>query len=103
MTPVIGAGIDGVDEHNDDALAAAGVTVPAPPPNRPSITPAQIIAGVTALIGQAVAFGILDPGTAQNAISQLTLDLPIALIAGDALLRLGRNIAHGLQHKGLGG
>lgn len=88
-----------IDEHNDQQLEAAGVTLAPPAPTRPDITPAQIIAGVTALVGQAVAYGILDPGVAQNALHQVTLDVPLVWIAGDALIRVGRNIAHGLTHK----
>jgi hypothetical protein len=88
-----------VDEHNDAQLAAAGVTLAPPAPERPDITPAQVVAGVSALIGQAVAYGILDPGVAQNAIHQVTFDLPLVWIAADALIRVARNFAHAYLHR----
>ena len=62
-------------------------------PKRPDITPAQIIAGVPILASLLRAFGVYDLSKEeQDALSNATT-WAMALIAGDAVIRFGRNLA----------
>ena len=58
--------------------------------NIPKITAAQLIAAVTWVVTQAVAFGWLDSGTAQLVVSITGAVLPMILMIADAILRHGR-------------
>lgn len=69
------------------------------PPPSPNITLGQLVGAATLIIGQAVAYGLIDSETAQHAIAVATRDLGVAWIAGDTLLRGFRNIRHGLINK----
>lgn len=60
---------------------------------RPDITPAQIISGIPIFATLLRAFGVYDLAPdQQNALSDATT-WAMALIAGDAILRVGRNYA----------
>lgn len=56
----------------------------------PSITPAQIVAVVGAVIGAAVAFGAPISQAQTDAVIQLVTIVAGVLIAGDAVVRHGR-------------
>lgn len=59
----------------------------------PNITPAQILGLVTALGGQAVAFGLLDGQQEQLVVSAVTAAVGIAVKLADAIIRHGRSRA----------
>jgi len=60
----------------------------------PDITPAQVLALVTFLVAQLVAYGVID-GTAQQAVlSAAGTVIPAVWTLADALLRGARNKAH---------
>jgi len=62
-------------------------------PKRPDITRAQIIAGIPILASLLRAFGVYDLSKEeQDALSDATT-WAMALIAGDAVIRFGRNLA----------
>ena len=78
--------------------AAAGplaATIPAAPgPKRPDITPAQIVGLVPLLAEFGHSFGIFTLSAAQQAsLSKLVIGA-IGLFGADAIIRLGRNLAH---------
>lgn len=59
----------------------------------PSITPAQIAALLTALGGQAVAFGLLTGTREQTIVSAATAAVAIVWKLADAIIRHGRSRA----------
>jgi prolipoprotein diacylglyceryltransferase len=59
--------------------------------NMPDITAAQIIAVVGSLIGVIVAFGVDLSAVQQDAIMDVVKIVAPVLIAGDAVIRTGRN------------
>lgn len=64
----------------------------------PNITPAQIGALVTALGGQAVAWGLLDGSREQTVVAIATAALGAAWKLADAIIRNGRaRSLHGVQ------
>jgi hypothetical protein len=62
----------------------------------PDITPAQIVAIVTAVLGTAVAAGLDISDDLQNSIIQLVTVLGAVLFGADALIRHGRSRALGV-------
>jgi uncharacterized membrane protein (UPF0136 family) len=56
-----------------------------------SITPAQVVAVVAAVVSFVVAFGVDLTQRQQDAILNLATVLSATLIAGDAVIRLGRS------------
>lgn len=54
--------------------------------NIPKITPAQIIAALGFIADQAVAYGWLNPGTAQTLVSVAGVILPAILMVADAVI-----------------
>jgi hypothetical protein len=75
------------------AVNATGVVL-APAAPRPDITPAQIV-GMIPLLAQFLhAFGVYSLSQAQqDSLTALTAG-SIALFGADAIIRLGRNLAH---------
>lgn len=69
------------------------------PFNRPSITVAQIIAGIPLLANMLAAYGVWSPSLRQQETLRDTLIWAFALIGGDAVIRLGRNISDGLAKR----
>ena len=63
---------------------------------RPNITPAQIVSGIPILAELAHSFGVFDLSqTQQDSLSKAVL-WAMALVGADAVLRVGRNLAHRL-------
>jgi hypothetical protein len=69
------------------------------PFNRPAVTIPQLIALVPLIANLLAAWGVFTPTQAQqDTLSQLLIWAG-ALIAGDAVIRVGRNIGDGLKAK----
>jgi hypothetical protein len=69
----------------------------APVPNRPAVTPIQYVGMIPLLAEFGHAFGIFDLSQAQqDSLSKLVLG-SIALFSADAVIRVGRNVAHALH------
>jgi hypothetical protein len=62
----------------------------------PDITPAQLVAGVPVIAGLLHAFGVYDLSAAQSQTLSQAVLWAMALIGGDAVIRVGRNVRHGL-------
>ncbi len=60
----------------------------------PDITPAQLVAAVSAIIAQAVAFGLLDAGRAQSLVSVAGIIVPAIWTLADAWIRHGRAVGN---------
>jgi len=60
----------------------------------PDITPAQILAVITFVLTQAVAYGLIDGTVQQAALSAAGTVVPAIWTFADALLRGKRNEAH---------
>jgi hypothetical protein len=56
----------------------------------PDITPAQIVSAIGFIAAQAVAFGLLDEGTAQLIVSIGGTAVPLIWTIADAIIRNGR-------------
>lgn len=69
------------------------------PFNRPSITIAQIVAGIPLVANMLAAWGVWSPTASQQATLKDTLMWAFALIGGDAVIRLGRNLSDGLAKR----
>lgn len=67
-----------------------------PAPNRPAITPAQIIAGIPIIAELLHSFGVFDLSQAQQDSLSKTVTWAFALLGADAVIRVGRNIGHRL-------
>ena len=65
----------------------------------PSITAAQVVAIVGAVVGLAVAAGLDISQDLQNSIINLVTIVSSALIVGDAGVRIGRNVRRGAEAK----
>ncbi len=62
--------------------------------NRPSITPAQLVAGIPILAEFGHAFGLYTlSGPQQDSLTKV-VTWAFVLIGGDAIIRFGRNLAH---------
>lgn len=68
----------------------------------PSITAAQIVALVGAIISLVVSFGVDISTEQQNAMLLLTGLVASALIVGDAAVRVGRNSRAGKENAAVG-
>lgn len=87
------------DPHNLDLSAEAGAAGPIHETvtldsglKTPDVTPAQLVAFIPLLAEFGHAFGIYDLSQAQqDSLSKLVIGA-IALIGGDAVIRLGRNL-----------
>lgn len=66
---------------------------------RPSITIAQIVAGIPLVANLLAAWGVWSPSLKQQETLRDTLIWAFALIGGDAVIRLGRNISDGLARR----
>lgn len=64
---------------------------------RPDLTAAQIVAGIPVIANLLSAWGIFTPSAAQQITLRDAMLWGFGLIAGDALLRTGRNIADALK------
>jgi hypothetical protein len=64
---------------------------PAPPNPRPDVTPAQVLAVLGWVGAQAVAWGWLDAGTAQLAVSAGATLVALGWKLSDAIIRNGRS------------
>lgn len=69
------------------------------PFNRPSITPAQIVAGIPLLANLLDAWGVFTVSAAQQSTLRDTMLWAFGLIAGDAVIRLGRNLSDGIAKR----
>ena len=56
----------------------------------PSITPAQILAFVTAVLGMLVTMGLIDDAVSQSIAGVAATAIPLALIMADTMLRRTR-------------
>lgn len=66
--------------------------------NTPNVTPAQIGALLTALGGQAVAWGLLDGSREQTVVAIATAAVAVGWKLADAIIRNGRSRSlHGAQ------
>ena len=65
-------------------------------PERPNITPAQIVSGIPILAELAHSFGVFDLSQAQQDSLSKAVLWAMALVGADAVLRVGRNLAHRL-------
>lgn len=63
--------------------------------NAPSITPAQILAALGAVLGLLVSFAILDEKTSQALAAAASILVPFAITVADAIIRNGRAQAIG--------
>lgn len=59
---------------------------------RPDLTPAQIVGGVPVLANLLHAFGVFSLTVSQQDSLEQTITYGLALVAGDAVVRVGRNI-----------
>ena len=66
-------------------------------PERPNITPAQIVSGIPILAELAHSFGIFDLSQAQQDSLGKAVTWAMVLVGSDAVLRVGRNLAHRLR------
>jgi hypothetical protein len=57
----------------------------------PDITLAQILAGVSFIVGQAVTMGLADSETSKFILSLATTVITAAWVVGDAVIRHGRS------------
>ena len=62
-------------------------------PNRPDITPAQLVAGIPLLAELAHSFGVFTLSEAQQDSLEKAILWAIALVGFDAVIRFGRNLA----------
>lgn len=62
-------------------------------PSRPDVTPAQIVAGIPIVAELLHTFGVYDLSQAQQDSLSKTVTWAFVLIGGDAVIRLGRNLA----------
>jgi hypothetical protein len=67
------------------------------PNGRPAITLPQVVALIPVLLNALAAYGIFTPSTAQASALRDLLLATVALIGGDALIRVGRNVADGIK------
>jgi hypothetical protein len=67
--------------------------------HRPSITPAQGIAGVPVIANLLAAWGIFTPTAAQQSSLSDLLNWAFVMIGADAIVRVGRNIGDGMKAK----
>jgi hypothetical protein len=63
------------------------------PPQRPNITPAQLVAAVPVVASLLSAFGVYDLSPEQQDALSDAVTYSIALVGGDAIIRFGRNLA----------
>jgi hypothetical protein len=59
---------------------------------RPDLTPAQVVAGVPVLANLLHVFGVFSLDAAQTDSLEKTIGYGMALVAGDAAVRIGRNL-----------
>lgn len=69
------------------------------PNGRPAITLPQVVALIPVLLNALAAYGIFTPSTAQASALRDLLLATVALIGGDALIRVGRNVADGIKDR----
>lgn len=69
--------------------------------HRPSITLAQLVASVPLVANLLAAWGVFSPTLAQQQSLSDLLTWGYVLIAGDAALRIGRNVSDGLKARAL--
>ena len=56
----------------------------------PDITPAQIVALLTFIVGQLVAYAVIGPKTGQLVLSIVSAIVPLGIAIADAIIRHGR-------------
>lgn len=61
--------------------------------DKPDITPAQIIAGIPLIANLLAAWGVWAPNIHQQETLRDTIQWAFGLLAADAIVRTGRNIA----------
>lgn len=73
----------------------------------PDITPAQVLAYITAIVGILVSDQLIDSHTAKTITDIAAVAVPVALLIADAIIRHGRSrallgaVAQGaVQHEG---
>lgn len=88
LDPPVGAGPPTIVEPVPPAQLSSEVTS-----MRPDVTKAQIIALIVAVLGLASAFGLPLSKEQEDAIIDVAKTLSSVLIAGDAALRIGRNLS----------
>lgn len=69
------------------------------PTNRPAVTIPQLIAGIPLIANLLAAWGVFTPTASEQSTLTDLLLWAGALIAGDAVIRVGRNIGDGLKAK----
>ena len=67
----------------------------------PDITPAQIVAAVSAIVGLFVSQGLIDNNRAQIITGVASIVLPLIWVAADAVIRHGRARAFTVPPKGV--
>lgn len=75
------------------APVASGEVLPAL--KRPDITPAQIVAAIPVLAALLSSFGVFELSPAQSDALESAVTFAVALVGGDAIIRLGRSLGFG--------